>query len=462
MEDVLNKKFALLIIITAAFLIPYLSSAVTVAIPSIGSEFAMDVVLLAWIATSFFLAAAVFLVPFGRIADIYGRKKIFIYGIIVLIISSFLSVLSNSGTVFIIFRIFQGLGSAMVFGTSLAILTSVFPLGERGKAMGIETAAAYIGLSLGPFLGGVLTQNFGWRSIFLLIVPIGLLILAMVFWKLKGEWAEAKGEKLDLTGSFFYGLALVALMYGFSILPETSGILLTSVGVLGMLGFIWWEIRARTPVLNISLFRNNRVFLFSNMAALISYSATFAVVFLISLYLQQIKGLNPQDAGLVLVAQPIVMAISSPFAGRLSDRVEPRMISSIGMALTAVALFMFALLNSQTTLEYVVGILVLIGFGFALFSSPNMNAIMCSVERKFYGVASGMVGTMRLMGQMVSMGIATLVFAILIGRVQITPEYYPLFLSSVNISFIIFAALCFLGMCVSLSRGRLRECSTDS
>jgi len=451
-----TKRVALLVATLASFLAPFMISSVNIALPSIGSEFAIDAVLLSWVTASYLLASAMFLVPFGRIADIYGRKRIFTYGISIYTISCLLLTISTSATLLISFRFLEGVGSAMILSTGVAILTSVFPAGERGKALGISVAAVYLGLSLGPFLGGLLTHNLGWRSIFLVNVPMGLTIFVFVFWKLKGEWAEAKGEKFDFTGSSIYSLMLIAIMYGLSLLPAMSGAWLILMGAFGIFAFVRWEMKMESPVLDVNLFRNNRVFSFSNLAALINYSATFAVSFLLSLYLQYIKGLSPQNAGLILVSQPVVQAIFSPFAGWLSDRIEPRIVASMGMALTAVGLSMFTILDEKTTLEFIVVSLILLGFGFALFSSPNTNAVMSSVGKKFYGVASATLGTMRLIGQMLSMGIATLIFAIYIGRVQITPEYYSLFLTSVELAFIIFAALCFGGIFASLVRGKVR------
>ncbi|MGQ9625907.1 MAG: MFS transporter [Anaerolineae bacterium] len=444
---------ALLIATLGSFLTPFMGSSINIALPSIGKEFSMDAILLNWVATSYILAAAMFLVPFGKLADINGRKKIFIYGMLTYTLASFLCVISTSAIFFICFRILQGIGGAMIFGTAVAILTSVFPAGERGKALGINVASTYFGLSLGPVLGGFMTQHLGWRSIFFVNVPLGLIVIALIFWKLKGEWAEAEGEKFDFIGSAIYSFSLVAIMYGFSLLPAMSGAWLILAGALGILSFIRWEIGAESPVLNVNLFKNNKVFTFSNLAALINYSATFAVGFLLSLYLQYIKVLSPRDAGLILVSQPIVMAVLSPFAGRLSDRIEPRVIASAGMALTVLGLSLLTLLNENTALEFIMASLILLGFGFALFSSPNTNAVMSSVEKRFYGVASATLGTMRLTGQMFSMGIAMLIFAIYIGKVQITPEYYPNFLTSVKTAFIIFAALCFGGIFASLARG---------
>ncbi len=456
MKNTVNKRVALSIAMMASFLTPFMGSSINIAIPSIGREFAMDAVSLGWIATAYLLAASVFLVPFGRIADIYGRKRIFTYGILIYTVASFLSAISVSAVMLISVRVLQGIGSAMIFGTGVAILMSVFPVKERGKALGINAAAVYAGLACGPFFGGLLTQHFGWRSIFLVNIPLGLLIIALIFWKLKGEWAEAKGEKFDFTGSVIYGLAVIAIMYGLSLLPAMLGVGAIIIGILGILAFIKWEARVRSPVLHMNLFRNNAVFTFSNLAALINYSATFAVTFLLSLYLQYTKGFSPQNAGLVLVSMPVVLVIISPVAGRLSDRIEPRILASIGMGVTTIGLVLLTFLDQNTAIGFILVSLFILGFGFALFSSPNTNAVMSSVERRFYGVAAATLATMRQVGMMLSMGIAMLIFAVLIGRVEISPEYYPVFVRSLKIAFVIFAALCFGGIFASLARGKLR------
>jgi len=454
--DKANIKTSALIAATlASFLTPFMGSSVVIALKYIDTEFAVDAMLLSWIATSYLLAAAVFLVPFGRIADIYGRRKIFIYGIVIFTISSFFCAISPSVIVLIIFRILQGMGSAMIFGTALAIVTSVFPVGERGRALGINVAAVYLGLTLGPFLGGFLTQHLGWRSIFLINVPLGIIVIFFTIWKMKGEWADAKGESFDLRGSIIYGIVLVSVMYGLSLLPNIMGVWLIFFGIAWTLLFIYWEKKVEHPVINMNIFCNNRTFTFSNLAALINYSATFAVSFLLSLYLQYIKGLPPQSAGMILVAQPFVMTIFSPMAGKLSDRVEPRIVASMGMVVMTIGLFLFSLLDNETTLTFIILNLILLGFGYALFSSPNTNAIMTSVEKRYYGIASGTLGTMRLVGQMLSMGIAMLLFALFIGRAQITPEYYSPFVESIKAAFMIFSVLCFIGIFASMARGKL-------
>lgn len=451
-----NRRAALLVTTAGSFLTPFMGSSIAVALPTIGNELAMDAISLGWVATAYLLAAAMFLVPFGRIADIHGRKRIFTYGMLTYTVASILSAVSISPTMLILSRVVQGIGGAMIFSTGVAILTSVFPPEHRGRVLGINVAAVYTGLSLGPFAGGLLTQHLGWRSIFWVNVPLGLVIIALVFWKLEGEWAEARGEKFDIIGSIIYSLMLVAIMYGFTMLPQMSGGWLVLAGIAGAAVFVRWEMKVKSPLLDINLFRKNMIFALSNLAALINYSATFAVSFLLSLYLQYIKGLSPQNAGLVLVASPLVQAVFSPLAGRLSDRIEPRIVASAGMGLTAIALTLLILLKATTVLAFIVASLAVLGFGFALFSSPNTNAVMSSVERKFYGVASATLATMRQLGMMLSMGIVMLIFAIYIGRVQIMPEQYPAFLISMNTAFIVFAVLCFWGIFASLARGKLR------
>ncbi len=451
----------------SSFLLPYMASSVNIALPTIGREFLMDAVSLSWVATAYLLAAAVFLVPFGRLADIHGRKKIFASGVMIYTAASLVSGISAHATILISARALQGLGEAMMFGTGMALLTSAFPPGERGRALGINVAAVYAGLSLGPFFGGVLTEHFGWRSVFLTNVPLGLLTILVVSRKLADDDdAPPHGtarEKFDIIGAAIYALSLVSGMYGFSLLPAPEGLWLILAGLVGIVAFVKWEGAVRYPCLDTALFRTNVVFAFSNLAAMINYASTFAVTFLLSLYLQYTKGMNPEAAGLILLSQPVIMAIFSPFAGKLSDRMEPRVVASAGMALTSASLFMFTLLDAGTQLRFVVACLVLLGLGLALFSSPNTNAVMSCVDMTCYGVASATLGTMRLIGQMLSMGIAMLMFATYVGGENISPgQSYPMFLSSMRGAFVIFSVFCFLGMFASLARGKIHAKAANS
>jgi EmrB/QacA subfamily drug resistance transporter len=452
-----QEKSALFVTTLTSFMGPFMISAVNVALPAIQGEFSADAVILSWVATSFLLAMAVFLVPFGKLADIHGRKKIFSRGVILFTLSSLLAVFSFSIKMLIFTRVLQGIGAAGFVTTGMAIITSIFPPSRRGRAIGIYVSAVYIGLSVGPFAGGFITRYLGWRSIFAVVIPFGVASVLMTFKYLKGEWADARGETLDIRGSVLYGLAILVLIYGASLLPRLAAVYLMTAGLAGLALFIRLELHVPHPVFEVKLFNQNRLFTFSSLAALINYAATFALTFLLSLYLQYIKGIPPQYAGSILIAQPIVMAVFSPLSGRLSDRIEPRRIASAGMAVTAIGLFFLVFIGTETSNLFIVLILALLGFGFALFSSPNMNAIMSSVERRYLGIASGTVATMRLLGQMVSMAVAMVVFAIFIGREPISLANYGEFLKSVRVSFLIFSLLCTLGILFSLLRGELRN-----
>ena len=452
-----QEKAVLFVATLSSFMGPFMISSVNVALPAIQEEFGADAVALSWVATALLLAIAVFLIPLGKIGDIYGRKKIFTQGLTVYTLASLTGAFSTSMPMLIAVRVFQGFGAAMFVTTGMAIVTSVFPPERRGRAIGFYVSAVYIGLSVGPFAGGLLTQHLGWRSNFGVVVPFGAASIWVTLKYLKGEWADAKGEKLDIPGSLLYAASVFLLVYGASLLPRLPAVYLILAGVIALMAFVRVELRTPQPVFDVRLFSGNKLFVYSCLAALINYAATFAVTFLISLFLQYIKGLPPQAAGTILVAQPVVMAFLSPLAGRLSDRIEPRLISSAGMTLTVLGLLLFALVGTETSEYYIIATLLVLGFGFALFSSPNMNAIMGAVDKKFFGIASGTVAVMRVLGQMTSMAIAMVVFAVFIGREQITPNNYDLFLKSVKISFSIFAVLCTFGIFFSFSRGALRK-----
>jgi EmrB/QacA subfamily drug resistance transporter len=317
-----NERVALVVATLASFLTPFMGSATNVALPAIGREMSLDAVALSWVATAYLLSAAVFLLPFGKLADIHGRKRVFVVGLLVYTATSLACGLAPSFRLLLAGRVAQGLGGGMIFGTSVALLTSIFPPGRRGLALGVNVAAVYLGLSLGPPLGGVLTDQLGWRSVFLANVALGAAAAAMAVWGLVGEWRQSPGDRLDGPGAALYGIGLSALMYGLGLPPSATGAGLVAAGGTSLVAFVAWERRAAHPMLDMALFAENRVFAFSNLAALVNYAATFAVGFLLSLYLQSVRGLGAQAAGGLLAVQPLVQAGLSPFAGRLSDGVD--------------------------------------------------------------------------------------------------------------------------------------------
>jgi len=451
------ERSALFVATLTSFMGPFMISSVNVALPAIQTDLGMNAVQLSWIATAYLLAVAVVLLPAGKIADIHGRKKVFTAGLVTYTLASTAAAFASNAAWLLVFRAVQGLGAGLFITTGMAILTSIFPPHKRGRAIGIYVAAVYVGLSVGPFAGGILVQQFGWRSIFLLMLPLGTGSTAITLVFLKGEWADSRHQQLDKTGSLIYAAAILSLIYGATTLPALTGVVLMIIGLAGLVLFFRQQQGSAHPIFEVSLFAENRTFTFSSLAALLNYSATFAVTFLMSLYLQYLKGMPPRTAGLLLMAQPVVMAIFSPIAGRFSDRIEPRLLASAGMAITVAGMLVFTQLHASTGLTGIVCNLVLLGFGFALFSSPNMSAIMGSVTKEQYGIASGAVATMRLMGQMVSMAIATVVLALLVGHEAIGPDTFDRFLVSIRIVFTLSALLCTIGVSFSLFRGRLRQ-----
>jgi len=449
------ERSALIVATLTSFIGPFMISSVNVALPTIQADLGMDAVQLSWIATAYLLAVAVGLIPAGKIADIHGRKKVFTTGLGVYTFGCGAAIFVDSAALLIATRVIQGVGAAMFVTTGMAILTSIFPPNRRGRVIGFYVAAVYIGLSVGPFVGGMLTQHFGWRSIFAIMLPLGLFSIILTLFHLRGEWLGEPGQRLDIGGCLLYASAILALIYGASRLPETIGISLTATGLTLLFLFVRHQLAARFPVFDMQLFSGNKVFAFSSLAALLNYSASFAVTFLLSLYLQYIKGLTPQTAGTVLMAQPIMMALLSPVSGRLSDRIEPRLIATAGMMTTASGMLLFTTLDRATPIPLIVANLVLLGTGFALFSSPNMSAIMGAVEKRHYGLASGVAATMRLLGQMFSMAMATVVLAMIVGRQAITPEIFDLFLRSVHTVYFISASLCLAGVYFSWFRGTM-------
>jgi EmrB/QacA subfamily drug resistance transporter len=452
-----QKKVLLVVASLASFLVPYTVSSIAVALPAIGSDFSLDAITLGWVTSAYLMTAAVCIVPFGKLADTYGRKRFFLLGNVVFTVGSLFATASWSGYAIIAARIIQGLGGSLVFATSIAIVTIVFPPGERGRAIGIITATIYAGLSIGPFLGGILTQHFGWQSIFLVNVPIGVLVTAAIIFSIPGEWAEPGDRMFDLPGAVLYGTMLFGILYGLTLLPNIAGILWMVSGFVLLSGFTRWEKRQPNPMLDLSLFQKNPVFLFSNIAAMINYSVVFAVGFLMSLYLQYNRGLDPQTAGFILVSMPLVQMVVSPISGHLSDRIEPRVLATIGMACTTAGLGLMALISSSVSLLYIIAGLMILGLGYGLFSSPNTNAIMSAVEPRHLGIASAMVSTMRAIGQMTSLVLAMVVFSIIIGSVPISTSVYPQLQQSVTVAFSIFFLLGLFGIWASYARGAIQR-----
>jgi MFS family permease len=325
------------------------------------------------------------------------------------------------------------------------MITLNFPTQERGKALGIYLAAIYVGSTLGPPVGGVLTQYVGWRSLFSISILTGLLSLFLI-WQMKKLSDTTTGEKLDIVGGLLCILSVTFLVIGTALLPEANGFWLIAAGTIGIVIFIFWETRVKSPLLNIKLFIHNRTFALSNLVALIIYSATWATSYLLNLHLQYIKGFAPGKAGLILLVMPAIQAVFSPIAGHLSDRFNVKYILSIGMSLTTIGLCLLLFLGDHTPVIQILASLILLGLGLALFVSPNTNAIMGSVANPEYGIASATLSMMRQLGMTFSMVIVSVIFSLYIGQADIIPEYYPSLLASTKTALSVFTILNFTGI----------------
>ncbi|MCL6476274.1 MAG: MFS transporter [Firmicutes bacterium] len=452
-----NEKRAVLIAAgLSSFLTPFMGSALNVAIPVIGRQMHATAVTMSWVISAYLLTSAVFLLPFGRLADMLGRKRVFLMGVALFGLSSLLCAVSSSIEILIASRAIQGIAGAMVFGTAVSLITSAIPPGERGKALGINTATVYVGLSVGPAVGGFLTQTLSWRAIFVIVAA-----LAGITWlyaqRIRSEWSPAQGERFDTAGAVLYCLALTLLLSAAS--WRHTGIALAGMAVLLLVVFAVREAREEHPLLDLHLFRNSTVFTFSTLAALLNYGATFSIGYLLSLYLQTIRGFTPQEAGLLLLIQPVVQAGFSPLAGALSDRHEPRMVASVGMLLTTFCLLAYASMPYRANLAFLVTVLAASGLGFALFSSPNVNAIVSAVSGTRYGVASSVVSTARMLGQSLSMAMIVLIFTLTMHGLPLSPSYGEELFRSMRVAFAVSTVLSLLGVFASLARGRMHHSS---
>lgn len=453
-----TQRMVLLVATTAGFLTTFMASAINIALPRIEQEWNVSAVTLGWISLAYILAAAALLMPSGRLGDFYGRKRFFVLGLAAFSMLTLAAALAPSAPVLILLRVLQGIATAVLFSSTVAMVTLAYPPETRGRALGLQVGGVYLGLTLGPVLGGVIIQSLGWRFVFVFIGAAGVVTCVLAAWGLRGvEWREPKRASFDVAGSVVWAVALSVLLIGFSLLPGALGWAFIAAGAAGIAGFVRWETRAADPVLNVDLIRRNRVFAYSNAATFINYAATYAMTFLMSLYLQYNRGLTPRAAGVILVTGTVVQTVFSPVAGRLADRVQARYVASAGMAVCVLGLGALVFLGEDTAWWYIITTLCMLGLGFAFFATPIIYAIMGSVHRRYTGVASATIGTMRLTGQSISVGLAALVLAVVVGPHPIGPADYSNVLTSVRITFAIFTVLCVIGVAASLVGPRQGE-----
>lgn len=393
-----------------AFMAPLDGSIVAVALPRMGPALNLSFGASMWVQASYLLTMAVLLIPLGRLADQHGRMHFYLAGIVVFTLGSLAAALSFNGITLILSRILQGAGGALLSATSAAIVTAVFPPAERGRALGLNVMCVYAGLSIGPPLGGFLVGHFGWPWIFLVNLPIGMIVFAWGWCLLPKREVPVGGTRGDTLGTLLLGSALISLL-----LPLTFGsqwgwmnwrtwALLGTAAALTTL-FLLAEAKAKAPLLDLELLRRNRLFAMANLAALLNYMALYGIAILTAVHLQLVQSRSVKAAGWIMLCQPLMMSCLSPLAGRLSDWMGSRLLSTAGMVITALGMGLLANLGRQASSLQVTMALACVGLGMAAFSAPNTSAIMGSVERSQLSVASAFLGTMRVVGQAMSVAI---------------------------------------------------------
>lgn len=398
----MSNRHILAVVMMASFLTPFSGSALILSLPGMGREFQVGAETLSWVIEIYLITSLAFLLPMGRAADRWGKVLVFELGNFLFMLFSFLPVLFDSFALLLLARGLQGLGSSMIFATSTSILADAYPGKNRGKAMGWMVSVVYAGLSFGPVIGGFMNDGLGWRSLF---------------------WFMA----------FYAGLVLLVALRG-----------------LGPKGHQSRPPQGAMPKISLRLFTENREFSLSCLTAMLNYSATFAISFLLSLYLQSVLGISAKMTGFILLTQPVIMMVLSPLMGALSDHKPASLLCSIGMGIITLGLLMLAVLVGNQALWPVIPSIMGIGVGFAFFAAPNNNAIMSSLPREYYNMASSLLSTMRMSGQVLSMALVTVILSLN------WPELSPgeLLTRNIVISFVFFSVLCFAGVIPSLLRGK--------
>ncbi|OED29822.1 MFS transporter [Methanosphaera sp. WGK6] len=446
-EEKINRN-VILIGVIASFIVSFITNGISVALPTIATNFHISNITQNWIITIYLLTISMASIPLGKICGKIGLKKSMTYGIIFFIVGSILAGLSLNVYFMMISMIIMGIGSSIQFINILALTTKQIPSNERGKALGYGVTGGYLGLTLAPTIAGILIQNISWRSVFFITIPF-LLIVYHLLISIDKEYYMQKERPIDIKGSFLYLIGIVLLLYGFTILNELRGFFFVVGGIIFLLIFAKFELKISNPIYDMRLF-NNHTYTASSIASWISYFATFVVTYVLNYHFQYLQGLTPQTTGIILIVRPLFVAIVSPYAGRLSDKYDPHILTAIGMFIVSTALIILCFLNQSTPLYMIIISIALQGIGFGLFTTPNNSMVLGSIDSEEIGTASASITTLRTIGQAFSVALLSLIFAIIMGNVAITPSNYPLLVESNQITMIISTILCVIAILLSL------------
>lgn len=447
-------KFALIIVCLGSIIGPLGMASVNIAIPDMAADLQANAKMVSWLPTLFILSSVMFMLPAGKLADNFGRKRIYTYGLALNAFSSFMCGLGDSIEWVLFWRFVQGAASSMIFATGIAIISSVTPSHKRGAALGLASACIYIGLTVAPAVGGWFTELWGWRAVFLFQVPIVIALLILIKMRLEGEWKNDDKTKFDWWGTGIFAVFSSSLVYGLSILPSVLGIVMLVLAALSLGLFVLHQSRSRKPLIRIQMFRDSRVFSMSLSTSLLMYASNFPLVFLMSLYLQYVKGFSPSHAGQVILLQALSMAILAPISGKLADKFQARLVATLGCVVVGVGLAVLSMINTETSILYIATSLLLIGIGFGLFSTPNNNAIMGAVKPDEVGVASASLNLSRTIGNLFGMSLVNLMVHFYIGDAQFSAEQNPALIQTFDMALLMSLSFVVVACVLSALRGK--------
>lgn len=451
-----NKWAVLFAVVATQFAVPFMLSAVGVCLPAIGREFGASAVSLSLVESVFLGVNSMLLLPIGRAADICGRGGVFLWGLAIFALGSVGLTFAPGMASFLTIRGFQAVGGSMTLATGLALIYDAFPFEERGRALGISVAGIFLGISAGPFLGGVIAGSWGWRWVFYAGMAPCALAFVICLRNLDWRIVPKAGERFDWWGAVTSASAIGLFVFGSAHTATLLGRVALVASAAGLVAFVLVEARERTPLMHLGLFYANRAFGLGVAAVCLLSCAAFGISFLLSLYLQYGQGMTPAQAGTVLVVQPVIQCLVSPFFGRLSDRTPAYLLSGIGALVTAVGLFLAAALGPASTLVPVLVALVVVGLGIGIYSTPSTIVIMSAVDARQYGIASAMSGQSRTFGMMVCMAVVTMVIARFIGDQPLGPAVFDRYAQAMRVLFYGFGGIGLLGAALSFVAGTRR------
>ena len=435
-------KSVLYTMMLAAFLNPFASSSLTMSFPDMMREFGASTNDMAWVVEAFLLCCTMAVIPAGKLADIHGKRKLFYIGSIVFTMISVLMCFVGSVEMLTVYRALQGIALGIVYTTSMSILTLSVPVERRGYAFGMIGGMVYLGLSLGPALGGFLNYYYGWRSIFVFTTLLGIVANVMAFRSLHKEWVHTPDSSISMKSLLLYALGISAVMIGitewvrfwWSVYAFVAGLVALSV-----LGYVEWH--SKDPLIPVKIFVSNLGFTMSSVAAMMNFSATFSVGFVLSLFLQMIMGFDSRMTGLILCIQTGIMVFLAPRMGALSDRYNPSQFARWGMVLIGIGLLSMAYGTFTESMGIIMVSLAIVGIGVSCFAPPNNNLIMSSVPKTYIGFASSTISTVRLLGQTLSMALIGIVLAYTIeGRTALEMMEY-----NSTVALVVFGMICLVG-----------------